>query len=58
VRYSLDRGEMARLDIEGFDRVKGLSSAYGLARMAGRTLSPAAEMLCDMLLKHAQDAAT
>jgi DNA-binding transcriptional LysR family regulator len=58
VQHLIERGEMQRLEIDGFDRTKGLSSAYGLVRMAGRTLSPAAELLCDMLLKHKQDAAS
>lgn len=54
VRHALERGEMKRLEIEGFDRVKCLSSAYGVVRMAGRTLSPAAEMLYELLLGRAQ----
>lgn len=54
VEHLIERGEMQRLEIDGFDRAKGLSSAYGMVRMAGRTLSPAAEVLCAMLLKHGQ----
>ncbi len=57
VRHALERGEMKRLDIEGFDRVKCLSSAYGVVRMAGRTLSPAAEMLYELLLRHGRSSA-
>ena len=51
VRHLIELGQMQRLDIEGFENGKSLSSAYGLARMAGRTLSPAAEMLCGMLMR-------
>ena len=51
VSHLMANGEMQRLDVDGFDCIKGLASAYGLVRMAGRTLSPAAEMLFGILLK-------
>jgi DNA-binding transcriptional LysR family regulator len=57
VQHLIERGEMQRLEIDGFDRTKGLSSAYGMVRMAGRTLSPSAEVLCNLLLKHNRDPA-
>lgn len=55
VRHAVERGEMKRMEIEGFDRTTGLLSAFGLARLAGRTLSPAAEMLYEMLIEGARE---
>lgn len=41
----LESGQLVRLDVEGIDPPVDLVSTYGIARMAGRTLTPAGELL-------------
>jgi DNA-binding transcriptional LysR family regulator len=44
-------GEIKPLRIEGFDAEDSLAIPYGVVRMSGRTLSPAAELLFGMLME-------
>lgn len=51
VHHLVESGRLVRLDVAGIDPRNDLSAGFGVARLAGRTLTPAGELLFRRLIE-------